>query len=384
MSNQRTLTTNGLTLQHTLYLIVSLAMVGISIYLTKHYFEAYFPQGLKATGSLCDINAFWNCDNATKSIAGSIFYVPTAWFGLVIGVIGIGGAIFPSMAMEKTNKALIYLNFFGCCVLFAFSLIWLGGLCPMCTVYYALSGVAAFLFWKYSDVQPIPEVKPTLIWTAFLLVGSFVLRSEFLDQMSKQDSLSAQYIEQFFKIPVSGDPLDDSKFRIHSATDNFKEAPLRISFFSDFECPFCKVAAESMPDIIREFPDQLNIQYFFWPLDHNCNPEIKRPFHTFACAGAYVAACDPSKFAEVHDAIFAKQENLSIDAIAAVEKKYGLSGCAQNETVKADVLATIKAGEQYKINSTPTVIINGRKVKAALPSNHLIAILREILKREGK
>ena len=109
MSTRR-LTTEGLTIPHVIYVLLSLAMVGVSIYLTSHYYEVHFPTGLGKTSSLCDINQFWSCDKTTLSALGSIFYVPTSFFGLIIGLIGIFGAIFSSDEVERTNKFLIYLN----------------------------------------------------------------------------------------------------------------------------------------------------------------------------------------------------------------------------------------------------------------------------------
>jgi protein-disulfide isomerase/uncharacterized membrane protein len=384
MSENRTLTTNGLTLQHTLYILCSVAMVGISIYLTKHFFEAYFPSGLNSTSGLCDISAFWNCDNATKSPLGSFLYVPTSWFGLVIGLIGIIGAITPSEKVEATNKLLIYINFIGCCALLLYSLIALGGLCPMCTVYYVLSGVCAYLFYKYSELKVSLDFKPVMAYAVIFLVGAYFLQNNFRNNMNAQSSLSAQYISQFFNIPVAGEPTDPSPFRLMSSTENFSDAPIRISVFSDFECPFCKNAALTIDDVIEAFPGKINVQYFFYPLDHNCNDSVKRPLHINACKAAYVAACSTEKFKEVHDTFFKNQEKLSDEYVREVQNDFGLEGCLENEANKQAVIKTIQAGNQFKVTSTPTMIINGRKIRAALPSNHLIAILKEILKREGK
>jgi protein-disulfide isomerase len=384
MENQKRLTTNGLSLQHSIYLVTSLGMVGISIYLTQHYFQTFFPEGIQESG-LCDINAFWSCDMATKSLAGSLFHIPTAWFGLVIGLLGLAGAIFPSLEMEKTNKTLIYLNFIGCCVLFIYSLVFLGGLCPFCTVYYILSGVCVYLFWEHSDVSLAPSPKLLALWLVVAVAGSMYLRSEFMHRMKTQDSLSAQYITQFFNIPVEGDPIVNSKFLIHkSSSASFAETPIRVSMFSDFQCSHCKVVSDAMPDLIKEFGDKISIQYYFFPLDNSCNAEMKRQIHSFACAAAYIAACDTTKFAEVHDAIFKSQAVLSNDILSSIEKDYGLSGCRENQKVKDAVQETLEAGQQSGVDSTPTLIINGRKVKAAIASTHLIAILKEILKRDGK
>ena len=109
----KTLTNNGLTSQHVIYILLSLGMIAVSAYLTNHFYESYFPKGFGSADSLCDINSFWGCDKATKSVLGKVFNVPTSFFGIIIGLMGIIGAIFPSMNMEKTNKFFILLNAAG-------------------------------------------------------------------------------------------------------------------------------------------------------------------------------------------------------------------------------------------------------------------------------
>jgi hypothetical protein len=61
------------------------------------------------------------------------------------------------------------------------------------------------------------------------------------------------------------------------------------------------VVAEQMPELVRRYGNKINIQYFFYPLDHKCNSNIKNKFHENACDAAMVAACDDKKFAKVND-----------------------------------------------------------------------------------
>ncbi|MEX1098919.1 MAG: vitamin K epoxide reductase family protein, partial [Bacteriovoracaceae bacterium] len=127
--NKKTLTLNGFTIPHSVYVLISVAMVAVGIYLTKHFYLVNFPTGIGSESSLCSGDGFWGCNKATESALGHIFYVPTSFFGIVIGLLGIFGAVFPSVQMEKTNKFFIILNAIGCLGLLAFSIICLGGVC---------------------------------------------------------------------------------------------------------------------------------------------------------------------------------------------------------------------------------------------------------------
>ncbi len=383
MQSSKRLTLNGLTVPHSIFLILSVAMVGVSAYLTNHFYEAHFPKGFGSDNSLCEISAFWGCAKASTSALGSLFHVPTSFFGVIVGLIGVMGAIFPSETSEKFSKFVYSLNAVGCLVLLVYSLIALKGLCPFCTVYYVLSFLAVFVFFKNSTVQPFPEAKPIIIYAIVTLIPSVMMYNYYVKTIADQSNLSGQYIAQYDSLANPGDPAVPSPYRIYSSTEKFSDAPLRVSVFSDFECPFCKVVSNQMAALIAEFKGKINIQYLFYPLDNACNPNIKSSFHKFACKAAYLSACDKNNFSKNHDLIFERQEELSFENLSKWEKELGLTGCFDNKSIQDDVRQTISAGTQYDLKSTPTIIINGRKIEGTIPTVHIKAILRKILK-EGK
>lgn len=383
MTSNKNLTLNGLTVPHAIYVLLSVVMVGVSIYLTKHFFQAYFPSGFEDAG-LCDINSFWSCDHASLSSAGKVFNVPTSFFGIIIGLMGIVGAIFPSLMMERTNKFFVTLNAIGCLVLFIYSLVALGGLCPFCTLYYILSWISAFLFFKYSDVKPVPDIKPIVFWGVIVIAGGFFFAKHFATKEMQKNSLSSQYAQKFQELKVSGDPQTPSEFRLASATENFADAPLRISVFSDFQCPFCKYASQAVEEVIKHYKGKINVQYYFFPLDNACNHNVEHAMHPYACKAATLAACDPTKFKAIHDEVFSRQGELSFEMLDQMEKDHGLQNCFTNEAVKTKVLDSIAVGDSIKVNSTPVMVINGRKITAALEAVNMKAILDSILEKEGK
>ena len=377
--SKKNLTLNGFTLPHTAYVILSVLMIAVSIYLTKHFYQAYFPTGI-GTDSLCKGEGFWGCDQATLSMLGHIFYVPTAFFGIIIGALGIIGAIFPSEKMERTNKFFIILNAIACLGLFAFSIIALGGLCQFCTVYYLLSWIAAFLFFKYSDLAPKPDIKISAIYGVLVIVPAIFMRNYFIDQSARQSSLSAQYIQQYQSLRTIGEPTYISPYKINSATEKWEDAPVRIAVFSDFQCPFCQKVAEQVPELIKGLEDKVNVAYYFFPLDNACNPAIKRAFHQYACKAAYLAACDKDKFVEVHDTIFERQEQLSNENLDKWADEFGLKGCFDNKEIQDAVRQSMNVGEMFQLKSTPTLIINGKKIEGSIPTIHLRAIVESLLK----
>ena len=379
MEQKKSLTLNGMTGLNFLFILNAIAMIGVSIYLTTHFYDTLYPTKLGGAGSLCNLSNFFNCDAATYSKLSNIGGVPISFFGVVIGVLFIFTSLMPSEAMEKTASAISKYNFIGCVLLFIFSLGALGSLCPFCTVYYIFSTVAFVLLYKFGLNSWMPDTKVAALWGGIILGGSFFFYQHTADKESKFSKLNNSIVEQFRKLPVIGDPTQESPYKIHMSTPTFAEAPIRITVFSDFECPFCKVVAEQMPELIRRYPNKINIQYFFYPLDAKCNSNVKSRFHEHACDAAYIAACDEKKFLEVHDEIFANQEKLKSGVLADIAKTYGLENCRDNEEVKNKVITAINGATQFNLKSTPTIIVNGKKIEGTIPSGQFFAIFEDIL-----
>lgn len=383
-NNQKSLTMNGITGTNFLFIINSFVMMGVSVYLTSHYYDTVFPTTLGGPKSLCDISSFLNCDTATFSKISNIAGVPIAYFGIVVGMLFSIAALMPSLALEKTASAVARVNLIGCVCLFLYSLIVLGSLCPYCTGYYVLSGIAAFLLWKYGVDSWIPDVKTTALWGVILLAGAGFFYSTTSKKKDDQSKISKSIVEQYRALPNLGEPDQESPYKIHMATQNWVDAPLRMVVFSDFECPFCKVVSEQLSDFIRKYGTQINIQYMFYPLDNKCNSSMTQPMHRNACDAAAVAACDPKKFHEVHDEIFAAQKELGSGALQDIMKKHQLTNCLDNPEINAKIVSSLNQGTKYNLKSTPTIILNGKKIEGTIPSPQFFAIMDDILATQGK
>lgn len=384
MNNQKSgLTTQGLTIPHTIFIIINLAIIGASAYLTKHYFDIRFPtQGLEGAKSLCDLSGFFNCDAATFSSVSNIFGVPIAFFGLAIGTSGLIGSIFPSKEFEETNLSLLLINIFGCIALFLYSLIKLGSLCPFCTLYYVLTAINLFILLKYRTEKLFkPNLKILSLLAIPTIIGSGLMIYNGNDLEKKQLALSASVIDQFYKLPNLGVPQLDSPFKIISSSEKFTDAPIQVSVFSDFQCPFCQILSKQIGQLARHFKGKININYYFYPLDQACNPHVKHEMHQFACRAAYVAACSKD-FAATHDEIFEHQEELSDKWLADLFKKQNTESCVNDPKTKEIVQKMIVEGDRLGVESTPTMFINGVKIEGSLPTVQIIKLFDEIIKRK--
>lgn len=379
MNSKNSLTLNGMTGLNFLFIMNAVAIIAVSGYLTSHFYTTLYPTQLGAASSLCNLSNFLNCDAATHSSVSNIAGVPIAFFGIIIGAIFLITALMPSKALEETSSALSKFNFIGCILLFIYSLVALGSLCPYCTVYYILSGIAFFLLWKKGINTWKPDLKWSGIFASILLVGSFFVGQHTAGKEDKKSKVGEAIVAQYNKLANLGEPNIDSPYRIHSATEKFSDAPIRITIFSDFECPFCKVVSDQMPEIIRLYGKHVNIQYMFYPLDSKCNANMQSRGHVNACDAAAIAACDPQKFHAVHDAIFDHQQTLASD-LKSIATKYGVESCIGNEEAMNKVVESINQSDKYNLKSTPTIIVNGKKIEGTIPNYQFFAIFEEILK----
>ncbi|MBC97029.1 MAG: hypothetical protein CME63_04730 [Halobacteriovoraceae bacterium] len=364
--------------QHILGGLGAIFMIGLSLYLTNYYFNTKFPTGINS-GGLCDINSFFTCDLTTNSMASNIAGVPISLLGVLMGTFVLFGFLFNNEKVEGTIHSLLIVNGIGCLVLFLYSLIALGGLCPACTLYYIASWLTLFAFFKGSTIRT-PDILTLICYgAAFGII--FAITFNYVQGKQKNVSKLAQsLISQYEGLPNLGNPKFESDYKLAKIEGtSFAEAPIRIVKFSDFECPACRMLSDILHTVEKQYKGKVAIDYFFYPLDHNCNPEMTRPMHQNACYAAYMAACAPEKFQEIESKIFSNQQSLSKDYIDQLAKEYGVTECMAKPETKEKVVEYIKQAKPFGVKSTPTFILNGVKIEGVLPLDQLKILIDHLL-----
>lgn len=356
-------------------------MIALSIYLTNHYFNTKFPTGIGA-GGLCNINAFFNCDVATNSIASNIAGVPIALLGILLGVFVLFGFLFNSEKVEGTVNFLLIINGAGCLGLLLYSLLALGGLCPGCTLYYIASWVTLFAFHKTSSIRT-PDILGLVSYAAIFGIIFGLTYNYVQGKQGNVSKMAQSLITQYEALPNLGNPAMESDYKLASIDRvSFKDAPIRIAEFSDFECPACRMLSKVLHEIAIEYKGKVVIDYYFYPLDNDCNPEMKRPMHQWACYGAYIAACVPEKFSEIENNLFTNQLTVTKEYIDKLAKKYSVTECMQAPETKEKVVSYVNLAKPFGIKSTPTFLLNGVKIEGVLPKDQLKVLIDHILKKQ--
>ncbi len=157
-----------------------------------------------------------------------------------------------------------------------------------------------------------------------------------------------------------------------------ENAPLVLVEFSDFQCPYCQRATDTLRELLAEYEGQIRFVYKDYPLPNHAQ--------AFKAAEAGNCAQEQGKFWELHDEMFGHQDALDVPSLKTYAAELGLdeaafSACLDGGRYAAGVQRDLAIGQQYGVSSTPTVFVNGRMVMGALPYDAFNEIIQEELAR---
>jgi protein-disulfide isomerase len=173
----------------------------------------------------------------------------------------------------------------------------------------------------------------------------------------------ANVLGQVKRIAMANKPLPPDKQAKIAAADaaSFgpKDAKVTIVEFSDFQCPYCSKAAETVKELKKSYGEKVRFVFRHFPLD----------FHKQAhgAAQAAMAAHAQGKFWPYHDLLFANQSALQPADLEKYATAAGLnlnafkSAMKQNTFTKA-VDADLELGKDASVQGTPTMFLNGQRV----------------------
>ncbi len=155
------------------------------------------------------------------------------------------------------------------------------------------------------------------------------------------------------------------------------DAPVTIISFSDYECPFCKRAEETVHQVLAAYPDKVRFVHRDFPLD----------FHAHARPAAQAARCaeEQGKFWEMHEKLFAT-DDLSDDGLKALAKGVVADAakfdeCFASGKYKDAIDKDVQAGASVGVTGTPAFFVNGRSLTGAQPFEEFKRIIDEEIAR---
>jgi uncharacterized membrane protein len=395
---QESLTLGGRPGLRTASFAAGVGMIAASLITIRHFFTANYPSSIYE-GSVCDINAFFNCDSSAYSVIAQIGGVPRGYFGLMVGGLVALGAVFPSARFERTNKSIALVNALGVIALFLFSILYLNSFCLFCSVYWVLSLANFALFWKYGIdwdastfvaryLQPSPKLLATF---AVVMLGGAYGFSTFHEAKKDAQSggVAARIVQQFYNLPEVTPPSTISPFMAVQATERFEDAPIRIVEYGDFLFPDCVYLYRQLKRLEIEFAGQISLAFQHFPLDRQCNDVVDKDKHPGACDLSYISSHRPSRFKEIYNEIFTNfPASKDPEWIQNLAERYEVADAVTDSTTQELVHRIIETGREYEktseqyahgIRSTPTMIINDRMIIGTFPYDQLRAIFQALI-----
>jgi protein-disulfide isomerase len=157
-----------------------------------------------------------------------------------------------------------------------------------------------------------------------------------------------------------------------------KDAPITMVVFSDYECPFCRRAEETVVQVLKTYDGKIRYVFRDYPL----------PFHAKARPAAVAANCarEQGKYWEFNHKLWTG--DLSNEGLKKIATEVGLDqakydACfAKNDQKSID--QDLADGAAVGVNGTPAFFINGRMLSGAQPFEAFKTIIDEELAKASQ
>jgi len=185
-----------------------------------------------------------------------------------------------------------------------------------------------------------------------------------LEQLRKKWTITLSLAE-----PVFG--LDQGTSPVRGAA---AKPAVTIVEFSDFECRFCRDVQPALKQVLESYGRGVRLVFKNLPLEghRNAVPAARAAY----CAG------EQDRFWQFHDALFAT-ESLSPVVFDRIASEIGLGmerfkECLTSEHSRSAIIKDIETARSFRIDSTPSFLVNGKLFKGALS----FAEFQKIIERE--
>lgn len=149
--------------------------------------------------------------------------------------------------------------------------------------------------------------------------------------------------------------------------------------FSDFECPFCRQVQPVLKQIVETYGKDVRLVFKHLPLEGHRN--------SLPAARAAYCAGEQERFWQFHDALFAAG-NLSPGVLEQIASDLGLGvrkfqACVDSEQSRTAIVKDLEAAKLYRIDSTPSFIVNGKLIKGAVSFADFQRVIEQELGSRG-
>jgi protein-disulfide isomerase len=158
-------------------------------------------------------------------------------------------------------------------------------------------------------------------------------------------------------------------------------AQITIVEFSDFQCPYCSTAQETLKTLLARYPGKVRVGFRDFPIEQ---------IHPSATAAAEASRCaaDQGRFWEFHDLLFANQKELNAMRLKEYASRAGLDrrkfdDCVAERKYQLAVQTDFKEGQSLGLMGTPAFFVNGELLNGARDISEFERIINQELSTES-
>ena len=164
------------------------------------------------------------------------------------------------------------------------------------------------------------------------------------------------------------------------------DAPVTIIAFSDFTCPYCQQASETIRSVMKQNEGKVRYVFKHFPLDKVGLARKAAEYHTAA------ALQGDDKAWGFYDLLFNRRNEVLKEGVPAIEKAARDAGLdvkklasdLKKKSIADAVDADIAQGVQLGVQGTPYFLVNNLVIRGSLSSNLFNEAIKMALQATGQ
>lgn len=343
--------------------------------------------------SICAVSRGLNCETVASSPYSVFWGLPVAVWGILAYAV-MGLVALSAITRQRLHPTWPWglLSTLATCsvavsaILGYISATQISSFCAFCMASYLING---FLFWvccvalKTTQSSVLSAIKSDLGSLARRpRVAAAVLGSG-LALVGTAEALVPAYwsTSKWSTLPKLSTGTDEQG---HHWLGGCKPA-ITVVEYSDYECPHCRAAHKQMRELAAKYPNEIRLIHRHLPLDMQCHPGLRKPFHLRACLFAEAAECAglQGRFWDMNDALFSAQEtakatnvNLADLAVRIGLNRMEFERCLESHQTLPKVADDIQVALARGLEGTPSFLVGDQLYLGSIPESELLSRLQ--------
>lgn len=402
-----------------LFMILITLNILINLLLVNDYYS--FKSLEYSSSSFCEsLTNSSDCGNIFLSEYSSLFGVPISIFSLIYYLVQFFLIVNFFSIREDLDKKYMISSFLLALIAFGIHsyliitmIFTIKAICLFCLILYIINALIMllfllikpklyqiieylktlgnYLFGMFKSIKPINKKYNNnlidLINILELTIVSLITLFTYIYFYQKYPSykVTPQEInERYLTADTTNIRIDNLSLKCKRGSDLAK---LKIYYFYDYDCPFCKKTSKSLDYVYDYYPNDLQVYYIPFPLNNACNPLTKmQKKHSCDLANISFVSAKKDKFFETYKSILMSDSYETYLASETMGNQFDIYGSQKmlEEQISYTSTYEYKIAKSLHIDAVPFILINQKKIVGNVNPQLLLQIIQMELKANTK